>query len=133
MMLWLSLALLGAQSPPGVVGRWWRDPSIQHDLALTPSQVRRLETIFERDLPARIAMHEKIRRMDADLLRVIGNEDEGRVRQFIDDLEALRQRQNTRRALMLLEMYRTLTPRQRLTLAAIFPSRAHHRSSITRR
>jgi Spy/CpxP family protein refolding chaperone len=124
-MVWLSLAVSAAQYPSGIVNRWWRDRSIQRHLALTAAQVNQLETIFERDLPARIALHQKIRGMDVELLRVFQDEDEARVLKFIDDLEALRRKQNTRRALMLLEMYKLLTPMQRTRLTAISAARAN--------
>jgi Spy/CpxP family protein refolding chaperone len=126
-MAWLSLAASAAQYPSGIGNRWWRDRSIQRHLALTAAQVNQLETIFERDLPARIALHQKVRGMDAELLRVLHDEDEARVLQFIDDLEVLRRKQNTRRALMLLEMYKLLTPTQRTKLTAMSAARANPR------
>jgi Spy/CpxP family protein refolding chaperone len=81
-------------------------------------QARRLDVIFESDLPARLALHQKIQRMEAELLRLIGDEDEPRVLQVIDELAALSRKQHSRRALMLLEMYKVLTPAQRAKLSS---------------
>jgi Spy/CpxP family protein refolding chaperone len=117
-MLWLMLPAVAAQPPSRVTGRWWHDPAIERDLELTAAQARRLDAIFESDLPARIALHQKIRRMDAELLRIIRDEDEERVLRFVDDLQVLRRKQNVRRALMLVEMYKVLTPPQRARLMA---------------
>jgi Spy/CpxP family protein refolding chaperone len=117
-MLWLLLPVASAEPQSAVAGRWWRDPSIQRDLRLTPAQARRLDVIFESDLQARLALHREIQRMDAELLRLILDEEDARVLQFVDDLQALRRKQNTRRALMLLEMYKVLTPTQRAQLAS---------------
>jgi len=129
MMLWLLLPVARAEPQSGVVGRWWRDSSVRRDLRLTAGQTGRLDAIFESDLSARLALHREIQRMDAELLRLIGDEDEPRVLQFIDELEVLRRKQNTRRTLMLLEMYKVLTPAQRAQLS----SRSNHHSNKARR
>jgi Spy/CpxP family protein refolding chaperone len=117
-MLWLLVPVASAAPQSDVVGRWWRDPSIQRDLRLTAVQARRLDVIFESDLSARLALHQKIQRMEAELLRLIGDEDEPRVLQVIDELAALSRKQHARRALMLLEMYKVLTPAQRAKLSS---------------
>lgn len=123
--MFLLLPVVSAQPRSGIVGRWWRDSSIQRDLGLTAAQARRLDVIFESDLSARLALHHKIQRMDAELLRIIRDEDDDSVLRFVDNLQALRRQQNIRRALMLVQMYRVLTPTQRARLA----SRANRRSS----
>src|SRR5688500_5602935 len=93
----------GPQRATSASSRWWRDPAIQHGIKLTTGQAHQLDRIFDRDRPARIALHEKIRRLDGELLRVIADEDEATVIRFIAAVEELRRMQNTRRALMLLE------------------------------
>ena len=116
-VLALTSALLVGQGASIRKHRWWTDPCVQRQLALLPEQVDRLDTIFARDWSARIALHTKVTRLDAELQRLIqigaGND---RVMHLIDALEALRRQQNTRRQLMLLEMYRVLTPPQRVTV-----------------
>jgi Spy/CpxP family protein refolding chaperone len=117
-------AFSGGQRASDTPTRWWRDPALQQAIKLTTGQIHRLDAIFDRDLAARIALHEKIRRLDSELLRVMADEDEATVMRFIAEVEALRSKQNIRRALMLLEMYRILTPVQRAVLAGIRPPRA---------
>jgi Spy/CpxP family protein refolding chaperone len=111
-LAWVSLAGLGAQhaSPPKL---WWRDPSIQRELGLTSAQAAKIDAIFQRDLPARIALHDTIDRLDAELRGLISEERDQSARQIVDQLEALRRKQAIRRTLMLLDMYRVLTPTQR--------------------
>src|SRR5687767_455033 len=91
-MLWLLLPVASAEPQSRAVGRWWRDPSVQHDFRLTAAQTRRLQSIFESDLQARLALHREIERMDAELLRLIRDEDDARVLQFVDELQALRRK-----------------------------------------
>jgi Spy/CpxP family protein refolding chaperone len=92
---------------------WWRDPAIQCQLNLSAPQVSRLSTIFTRDLPARRALNERIRQLDARLHQAIRDDNEAISIRLAAHVEELRRQQNTRRSLMLIEMYRTLTPTQR--------------------
>lgn len=105
--------------------RWWRDPAIQQDLRLTSKQVRHLDAIFERDVPACIALHRQIAQLDRELLRVIGLEaDAGVVMRLSDEVELLRAQHNVRRTLMLVAMRKALTRAQRTKLFVMSHSSA---------
>jgi Spy/CpxP family protein refolding chaperone len=94
--------------------RWWRAPCVQQRLALSPEQVRELDAIFSRDLPARLKVHQRIATLDAELQQMIRiAADESTVMRLSESVENLRLQRNTRRHLMLLAMYRVLTPLQR--------------------
>ena len=113
----MATAAIASQAASAAPKRWWRDPAFQHDLRLTSEQVRQLDSIFERDLPARIALHRQIAQLDRELLRVIELEaDAAEVMRRIEDVEHLRAQRNVRRTLMLVAMYKTLTPAQRARL-----------------
>jgi Spy/CpxP family protein refolding chaperone len=116
----IATAVLTGQSEIAAPARWWQNPVIQHDLRLTSKQVRRLDSIFERDLPARIALHRQIAQVDRELQRMIDLEaDVAVVMRLSDEVEQLRAERNVRRTLMLVAMYKTLTLAQRARLFVI--------------
>jgi Spy/CpxP family protein refolding chaperone len=79
-----------------------------------------LDSIFERDLPARIALQQQIAKLDRELLRVIGLEvDVAVVMRLSNEVELLRAQRNVRRALMLVAMRKALTSDQRAKLFAL--------------
>jgi hypothetical protein len=79
-----------------------------------------LESIFERDVPARIALHRQIAQVDRKLQRMIDLEaDVAVVMRLSDEVEQLRAERNVRRTLMLVAMYKTLTLAQRARLFVI--------------
>jgi Spy/CpxP family protein refolding chaperone len=94
---------------------------VQQRLNLTKHQVERLDTVFERDRPERIALRRKIAEMDRLLRRVLlrGNAEDGTVKRLSEQVEALRAQHNVRRTLMRLAIYRRLTPEQRSALSRL--------------
>ena len=100
--------------------RWWNDPAVQRQLVLSTEQIGRLDAIFNRDLSVRLDLYNKINRLDAQLRQTIerGEVDDSTLMRLIDELETVRRQRNTRRHLMLLAMYKVLTPSQRLALAS---------------
>ena len=101
--------------------RWWRQPDVQRTLNLTKSQVERLDTVFEKDRPERIALRRKIAEMDRLLRRVVlrANAEDVTVKRLSEQVEALRAQHNVRRTLMRFAIYRRLTPEQRAVLAQL--------------
>jgi|RhiMethySRZTD1v2_1073278.scaffolds.fasta_scaffold355075_2 Spy/CpxP family protein refolding chaperone len=124
-LLGVASLVLAGQAVSAGRNRWWRESGIQRQLALTPEQVYQLDSIFSRDRGARIELYKKVARLDAELRHMIeiGEADDATVMRLSDELETLRRQQNTRRALMLLAMYKVLTPSQRIKLMS------HYRSS----
>jgi len=98
--------------------RWWRKPDIQQLLNLTKAQVDRLDTVFERERPERIALRRKIAEMDRLLRRILlrANAEDATVKRMSEQVEALRAQHNVRRTLMRFALYRRLTAEQRSTL-----------------
>ncbi len=101
--------------------RWWRKADVQQTLNLTKSQVERLDTVFEKDRPERVALRRKIAEMDRLLRRVLqrGRAEDATVKRLSEQVEALRAQHNVRRTLMMFAIYRRLTPQQRTALAAL--------------
>ena len=116
--------VLGMAFPTPVDGadqtrsRWWLNPVVQQELGLTKTQVQALQRTFERGLPERVALRRDLDRLDAQLQWLIERgEDDGLVERFSARVEEVRARRNVRRTLILLEMYRILTPAQRLAFS----------------
>jgi Spy/CpxP family protein refolding chaperone len=101
--------------------RWWRSAPVRRELQLSPSQVQRLDALFERGLPERIALHHKLQEMDRLLERVLerGNGDDASVARLSEQVEALRAQENVRQTVLLFAMYRTLNDEQRAALTRL--------------
>ncbi len=99
-------------------GRWWREAGVQRDLGLTAGQIESLEKAFHRKLKQRIALRRKLDQMDGALAKLIarGDADDSTVARLSNEVERIRAERNVSRTLMLVEMYRILTPAQRLEL-----------------
>ena len=94
---------------------------MQRLLNLTKSQVERLDTVFERDRPERVALRRKIAEMDRLLRRILlrANAEDLTVKRLSEQVEALRAQHNVRRTLMRFAIYRRLTPEQRSALTQL--------------
>ena len=114
--------------------RWWRKPDVQQQLNLTKSQVERLDTVFEKERPDRVALRRKIAEMDRLLRRVLerGNADDATIKRMSEQVEALRAQHNVRRTLMRFAIYRRLTPEQRNALTQLRRADADLRSGPDR-
>jgi Spy/CpxP family protein refolding chaperone len=101
--------------------RWWLEAAVQQELGLVPVQVKALERCFERGLPERVALRRELDRLDSQLQQLLerGDAADPVVERLSARVETVRARRNVRRTLMLLEMYRILTPAQRLALSRL--------------
>ena len=130
----LTLSLAPAAAG-GQAAEWWRVASIQRELQLTPKQVSALEAIFRGTHRRRLALNERLSRVETDLQKAIARGDEAAAAALIGPVEAARSKRNTARIMMLMRMYRVLTLRQRRMLAALQvrrPSRAEGMSAPKR-
>jgi Spy/CpxP family protein refolding chaperone len=125
MAMVVASAAVNAENDSTRRSRWWDDEDIQRELHLSPAQVKSLDATFERKLPERIARQHRIEELDQELQHVIdrGEADDETVMRLSGQVEALRSQQNVRRALMLLAMYKVLTPDQRMVLTRILKAR----------
>src|SRR6185295_576373 len=90
----------------------------------------RLDTVFERGRPERVALRKKISEMDRLLRRILerGNAEDKTVEHLSEQVEALRAQHNVRRTLMLFALYRRLTPEQRAAVTELRKTDADIRS-----
>lgn len=97
------------------------EEDVQGQLRLTTVQVERLNALYERGLPQRVAQRRKLAEMDRLLDRLVarGNADEAHLERLSEQVETLRAQINVRRTMMLFAMYRTLTREQRTTFSRL--------------
>jgi Spy/CpxP family protein refolding chaperone len=99
---------------------WWLDRRIQQELGLTQSQIQTLQLTFEHDLPERRALRRELDRLESKLQKLLERaEDDSVVERFSARVEQVRAKRNVRRTLVLLEMYKSLTPTQRIALSRL--------------
>jgi Spy/CpxP family protein refolding chaperone len=105
--------------------RWWRTAELQRHLHLTAAQIQALDARFERERPERLARYRQIAEMDQRLAHILvrGSADDDTVARLSEEVEGLRLQQNVRRSMMILAMYKTLTPQQRALLAQMYHAR----------
>jgi Spy/CpxP family protein refolding chaperone len=120
-LLTLAVAPAMASSQQGPPRGWWRTEAIVKDLGLTTDQTARLNTIFESTMPELRQDREELERLEAKLSRMIQDDrlDEATLARQIDRVETARANGNKTRSMMLMRMYRVLTPQQRVRFEAL--------------
>jgi Spy/CpxP family protein refolding chaperone len=101
---------------------WWRSPDTQRQLALSRAQVNALERIFRATHRQRLALSEALARAEREFARAVEADDESLAVAAAERVRKARVARNTERMMMLVRMYRVLTPRQR-QLVDILPRR----------
>ena len=98
---------------------WWRSPAVQASIALTPDQVARLDAIHADSLPTRRRLREQLTGLRNELERVLadGRVDDERARLIVERVCEAEKQRNIARTMLLLHMYRVLSPEQRSKLA----------------
>jgi Spy/CpxP family protein refolding chaperone len=101
--------------------RWWRDPKIKAELALTEAQAAEIERIFQARIPEARRQWRALDGEQKELDRLIkdGNVDEATIAAQIDRVESRRSEANKGRTLMLYRIHVVLTPEQRVKLNAL--------------
>jgi Spy/CpxP family protein refolding chaperone len=96
---------------------WWRREDLQRQLRLTPGQIDTLDTLSRSTLQKRRALRAALDREERALEEAIAQDDEEAALARIPMVEAARAARNKERTLLLLRIYRVLTPEQRRALA----------------
>lgn len=114
----LAATSVGAQSEAPRPRKWWQVEDVQRELDLTPAQVDALEKIFQEKLQERIRLRQELDALEAQWKDAItrGEIDDADAIRLIDKVGEAQIRRNTARTLVLLQMYRVLTPEQRVKL-----------------
>lgn len=101
--------------------KWWIDPKLRADLAITDQQSAAVEQIWQKSLPALREAREKLEKLDNTLSQMIADGvDEAKVIAHIELVENTRADANKRRTLMIYRMNKVLTPDQRAKVRAMF-------------
>jgi Spy/CpxP family protein refolding chaperone len=109
---------IGAQTIPPHRGKWWQSEDVQRQLGLTPAQVDAIEKVWRQDLAERIRLRQDLDALEAQWTDALqrGAIDDEDAEKLIDRVENARMKRNKARTVVLLEMYRVLTPEQRSDL-----------------
>jgi Spy/CpxP family protein refolding chaperone len=101
-----------AQSTPY---KWWLSHDVRTQLHLTSEQVRKINAIFESNLPERRALREELDGLQhqLDALLDSATAEDSDAAALITRVETTRARRNTARMLMLYRMRQVLTAEQR--------------------
>ena len=103
---------------------WWRSEAVRKDLALTPDQMTRIDSIHQSTLPELRQEWEDFNRCDTKLSHLIeSTSDEALLARQIDRVETARANLNKTRSLMLARMRLVLTPDQRARLKVLWEER----------
>ena len=101
--------------------RWWLDPDVQRDLALTGSQVAQIEAEFGRTLEHRRRLRRKFDAANAELTRALagGGLSDAEAEVLVTRVEDIRRQRNIARMRLLVALYFLLTPEQRARLPSV--------------
>lgn len=97
---------------------WWRTPAVRSAVALTFQQAEELDTIYRASLARRRELRRQFAAQQKRLQEMLstGVFDDEQARSVVDRLSAIDKERNVARVLMLIRMYRVLTPSQRTKL-----------------
>lgn len=109
--------------------KWWIDPKLRAELAITDQQSANIEAIWQKDLQKRSDARQRAEKLDAELTKMIldGVEETVVIAQ-IDRLTSARHEVDKDRLLLLYRMNKLLTPDQRQKLDAMWRAAQEKRS-----
>jgi Spy/CpxP family protein refolding chaperone len=111
----LLAAVVLASAQPAQRQPWWKAAAIQNAISLTSHQAEQLDAIYRESLPERRRLRRQLAAQQKRVAEIFatGPFDDERVRPVILRLFAVEKKRNVARVLMLIRMYRVLTPIQR--------------------
>lgn len=116
----LMVTVVGLQGTPRGL-RWWLDPAICSELALTGKQVAALDEEYMRTLGQRRLLRRAFDAANAELAHAIARGDlsDADAEALVSRVEDLRRQRNEARMQLLVAMYFLLTPAQRAQLRVV--------------
>ena len=98
---------------------WWLSTAVQERMSLSRAQVLQLDTAYRQSLPLRRRLLRERRELRRQLARrlAMGPFDDARTLQLIERLWTAERDRNVARTMMLIRMYRVLTPTQQSQLS----------------
>jgi Spy/CpxP family protein refolding chaperone len=103
-----------ASGAPGMDGKWWKNPSVTAELALTPEQSTEIEKVFVHSRPKLIDLKADLEKKQLDLQVAMDDKtaDRDAVEKKIEAVEIARAALQKTRALMILDLKQILKPAQ---------------------
>lgn len=109
--IWLQAAPCGAGRT-----KWWLSKGIEARLGLTSGQVEKIEHIFEQANPTCLHLRRALDDVESTFEDAMNNDQDARAASLVSRVESARAAHNIARTMMLLRIYRVLTPEQRIRL-----------------
>lgn len=109
-----AIVAVPASGAPGMDGKWWKNPSVTAELALTPEQSTEIEKVFVHSRSKLIDLKADLEKKQLDLQVAMEDKtaDRSAVEKKIESVENARAALQKTRALMLLDMKQVLKPDQ---------------------
>lgn len=113
-LFFASVAAALAALPDLPEGKWWKRPRIAAEIALTPDQESRIESIFSRARPTLIDRKANLEKKQGELEDALegANADRRSVAARVEAVENARAELQKARVLMVLDMRQVLKPEQ---------------------
>ena len=101
--------------------KWWVDPKLRAELAITDQQSTAIEKIWSKDYNQRVETRKRLEELEAKLnqMMLAASVDEAAIIAQLDKVEAARTEVSKARVLMLYRINKLLTPDQRIKLDAM--------------
>jgi Spy/CpxP family protein refolding chaperone len=114
--------------------KWWIDPALRGQLAITDQQSALVDQIWQKNAPALREIWAKLQKLEEALTQMTKDNsvDEAAVIAQIDKVETMRAEGNKRRTLMIYRMNKILTPDQRAKVRALFEHDPQRRGPSSR-
>lgn len=121
----LTLSLLAvAVAAPAVdaQGYWWKNERFLKELALSPDQGSRIESLYQAAQPTLRAQKRALDKLEEELSKMIHDTtvDEAELEQFVTRVEAAKADLSKSRTMLLVRIGRVLTAEQSTKLHALF-------------
>ena len=121
--LTLSLLAIAISAPAAdAQGYWWKNERFLKELALSPDQGRRIESLYQSVQPMLRAQKRALDKLEDELSRMIHDDmvGEAELEQFVTRVEAAKAELSTSRTMLLVRIGRVLTAEQSTKLHALF-------------
>ena len=107
---------------PGHPKRWWIDPELRQQFAITVAQSKAVEAIWQQSLPDLRKLRDQLVALDDQVSKMIQDgAPEASVTALVEQTENLRAQAMKGRTLMLYRMYKVLKPEQRAKVMEMYP------------
>jgi Spy/CpxP family protein refolding chaperone len=116
------LTILWASPAQAQRSKWWKNERFQKELALSPDQAERIETVFQAAGPALRAQDRALDKLEHELSMMIAEArvDEAEFEHFVARVESARADLSKTRTMMIFRIRRILTAEQHRKLQQLF-------------